>query len=314
MLGGHERAHEADLTVGHGREVVPGVVALVEDDRDRGRLHAEGLQAGDQLGQRRLEDLDVGGVARHGAGDEGDAVIRRAGQRQAHQPQVEALVLGMAPLSDRGLWIGAGDVGVEVRAVEDQSLEDDGELRHRLGDIGLLDRLQVLQADHVHGVPEPGRDPCLGGGGDDAGQHTLVVPGEEAPLGAGRHRPVDRGGLQVRPHTEPAGRSPEACVHREAEADALRQGPHRGRCPELDVIDRLGLEGGVKGCLDRLDGAEVALAHDPRLPVDPGRLHDVPVVVAVLDLLLKERHDTRRVLPTSMPQADLPRITINQSQ
>ena len=123
VLGGHERAHEADLTVGHGREVVPGVVALVEDDRDRGRLHAEGLQAGDQLGQRRLEDLDVGSVARHGGRDEGDAVIRRAGQREAHQPQVEALVLGMAPLSDRGLWIGAGDVGVEVRAVEDQSLD-----------------------------------------------------------------------------------------------------------------------------------------------------------------------------------------------
>jgi hypothetical protein len=28
VLGGHERAHEADLTVGQGREVVSGVVAL----------------------------------------------------------------------------------------------------------------------------------------------------------------------------------------------------------------------------------------------------------------------------------------------
>jgi len=76
-------------------------------------------------------------------------VIGRAGQGQAHQAQVEALVLGVSALGDCNPAVGGGDVGVEVRPVEDQGLRGDVELRHRLGEVGLLDGLQILQAASI---------------------------------------------------------------------------------------------------------------------------------------------------------------------
>ena len=217
-------------------------------------------------------------------------MIRRAGQGQSHEAQVEALVLGMAPLGDVSTAVGGGDEGVEVGRVIDQGLGIDAELVHRRLDVGLLDCLHQRGVDQVHGVPEALGGPGLRGRGQDAVKHASVVVGDEATLGAGGHRPVDGGGLQVGPHAEARCLGPEEGIDPQAEVDAVGQGPHGGGGPELDDIDRLRLEGGVEGRLDRLDGAQVALAHHPGLAVHPGRVGGVPVGPAVLDLLHQRRH------------------------
>ena len=142
----------------------------------------------------------------------------------------------------------------------------------------------------MHGIPEALGGPGLRGRGEDAVKHALVVVGDEAPLGGGGHSPVDGGGLQIGPHAEARCLGPKEGVDAEAEVDPAGQCPHGGRGPELDDVDRLGLVGGVEGCLDRLHRAQVALAHHPGLTVDPGRLGGVPVGPAVLDLLHERRH------------------------
>ena len=142
----------------------------------------------------------------------------------------------------------------------------------------------------MHGIPEALRGPGLGGRGENAVKHALVVVRDESPLGLGLHGPVDGGGLQVGPHAQPRALGPEEGVDPQAEVDPAGQGPHGGGGPELDDIDRLGLVGGVEGRLDRLHRAQVALAHHPGLAVDPGRLGGVPVGPAVLDLLHERRH------------------------
>jgi len=218
-------------------------------------------------------------------------VIRRAGQSQSHEAQIEALVLGVAPLGDVSTAVGGGDEGVEVRRVVHQGLGVDAELIHRGFDVGLLDCLHQRGVNALHGVPEPLGGPGLGRSGQDACQHASVVVGDEATLGFGLHRPVDGGGLQVGPDAQARCLGPEQGVDPQAEVDPAGQGPHRGGGPELDDVDRLGLVGGVEGRLDRLDGAQVALAHHPGLAVHPGRLGGVPVGPAVLDLLHERRHD-----------------------
>jgi hypothetical protein len=117
------------------------LLPLVVDDGDGGGVHPDRLQAGDELGKGCRKDLWVRGVAGRRDVAQGDPVIRGAGQSQSHEAQVEALVLGMATLGDRGLAIGGGDVGVEVDRVVDQGLGIDAELVHRRLDVGLFDCL-----------------------------------------------------------------------------------------------------------------------------------------------------------------------------
>jgi hypothetical protein len=63
------------------------------------------LISGDQLVDDRGELGDVGPVARVGAGDNRDPAITGHHQAQADQPQVIALLLGLAALGDRRLLI-----------------------------------------------------------------------------------------------------------------------------------------------------------------------------------------------------------------
>ena len=141
MLAGDQRAHKPNGGNVHGSEVGLGVVALVEHHGHGGGVHPDSLQAGHKLGECRREDLGVGSVAGRGDVAQGDAVIRRAGQGQSHEAQVEALVLGVAPLGDVRAAVGGGDEGVEVGRVVDQGLGVDAELIHRRLDVGLLDCL-----------------------------------------------------------------------------------------------------------------------------------------------------------------------------
>src|SRR5665647_3969474 len=96
-----------------------------------------------------------GAVAGVGVAGDGDRAVAGHGQGEPDQAQVIALLLGVAPLGDRGPVVARVDERGEVRHVQREAGQVQAELGdHRLADRPLRGR-ELGGVQRVHRIPEP---------------------------------------------------------------------------------------------------------------------------------------------------------------
>ncbi len=284
-VGGGHRPDVAQARPGEVGEVGARVLPGVEHHRHLGRLLAAGsadrgvpgghdVDHGGELG-------DVGLVAGVGVPGQRDAAVAGDDQAQAGQPQVGALLLGLAPLGDRGALVAGIDESGEVGHVQGDGGAvhagriDDGQ-RDPAGDL-----LQLLQADGVHRVPEPAvvqrrrADP-----GEPAGCRARPPVGE-GQLGAGGDQAAQGGqrqvGARARARVRPPG--PGDLVDDGGHAQVLQHAPGGGDRAEVLVLGTAGQPqpGAPHRAGQLLGSTQVFLRDDPRLAVHTGGLDQVVI-------------------------------------
>ncbi len=268
-------------------EVGCGVLPGVEDDRHVRVTGRDASRCGDrlvlaaQLAGHGGELGDVGPVAGVGVPGQRDPAVPGDHQAQAHQPQVGALLLGLAALRHRRLAVAGIDEGREVghvqrhrRAVHAGGLHDPhGELA---GDL-----CQLPEGDGVHRIPEPAVIQRRGGDlGEPAGGGGLP-PVREGQLRARRDQPVQRSQHQVgtRGQRQPGRARAGHFIDNGGHAEILQHAPRRGDRAELLVTGpvRQAQPAAAHRGRQLPGGPQVLLRDDPGLAVHAGGLHQVVV-------------------------------------
>ncbi len=298
VAGGH-RSDVVQPGGGQVGEVRVRVLPGVEDDRHLGlRLAAGGADLGMPAGQRidhGLELGDVGLVAWVGVPGQRDPAVAGDHQAQPGQPQVGALLLGLAALGDRRLLVAGIDEGGEVGHVQGHRRAVQPGCTHDPQRDRLADLLQLLQPDGVHRSPEP---PVIQHAGADPGEPVArggLPPVRERQLRAGGDHPVQGRQRQVGADAGPRIRAPRTghLVDDAGDPQLLQHPPGRGDVPERQVAGALGQRRGLAGVQQRLDigrAAQVPLRDQLRLAVRPAHLPQVPVRLAVDHLLVQTGH------------------------
>ena len=302
-VAGRHRPHIVQPGARQHREVGVGVLPGVEDHRHfRSRLSAAACRGGQggMPGGQGLDHVrelgDVGPVAGVGVAQQRDAAVAGDHQAQPDQPQVRALLLGLAALRDRCLLIPGVDEGGEVGHVQGHRAGVQPEPGARRQRELLLDPRQGRQGHRVHRVPEPAVIQRRGADLGEPVRRRGAPPVREPPLGAGIHHPVQRGQRQVgaRRQRQPGRGGPGLLVDDRGHAQIGQQPPRRGHRPEVQVPGPLGQHPLLAGIQQRLHlgrGAHVPLGDHFRLAVHPAHLAQVPVRPAADHLLVQTRHN-----------------------
>ncbi len=296
MLGGHERADEMERAALDLREVLPGVVALVEDQRDALGGAGDLAAAPGEVGGEALEQGRVGAVAGIGAMQQRQAEVGRDEQRDAYDAQRLAALLAVAALGQRGALVEGVNVGEEVGGVEQHLAQVDAELAGHGGDEVAFDGLDRVGGDAVHVVPEALAGELGGADGEQSWEDGGVEPGCEGGLGAGGEAAVEDSCEQVGADGGAGAALGDVAVNVLGQAETAGEGEEGSAGTELAHDGLLGLGGGV-GSLEFLDDAvgtaQVGLGDDLGLAVDA--LGDAGVVVGVPadDLLDEAGHSVR---------------------
>ena len=169
--------------------------------------------------------------------DERDAAVCRDDKAEADEAKVGSLLLGVAALGDRGAVVRGVDIGGEVRHVEHESREVDGEHFEQASDDATLDLLQLVFADGVHRVP---RAPVVEGKGREAREPVaarVLPPARELALGAAVDDPVRRSEGDVGPFQGCRVGTPQAddLVDDLGDLEPLEHRPHRSEVTEGEV-------------------------------------------------------------------------------
>ena len=237
-------------------------------------LAAQRLDHGGELG-------DVRPVAGVGVPGQRDPAVPGDDQAQPHQPQVGALLLGLAALRDRGFAVRGVDEGGEVRHVQRHRRAVQPGLVHDRQRDPAADLGQVLQRDGVHRVPEPPVIQHRPGNPGEPGRRRLRPPVRKAQLRARRDHPVQRRQRQVGPGAGARVGAPRPgdLVDDLHHAQILQHAPRGGDRAEVLVLDAVRQPQPAaahrRGKLLRCP--QVLLGGDPRLAADPGGLHQVVV-------------------------------------
>ena len=162
--------------------VVLGVLAGVVDQGELTRTGpgavGDRAEAGDEFVDHLGELGDIWAVAGIGVGDERDAAVSGHDEPETNEAQVGAFLFGVASLGDRGAVVARVDVGREVRHVQYQPRQVDGEDLDHAGDDAPFDLDQLVRRDGVHRVPKPAViERCSGQ------PHPPVAGGLGPPLG-----------------------------------------------------------------------------------------------------------------------------------
>jgi hypothetical protein len=156
VVRGRKRADEVERRALDELVVALGVLAGVEHQREPPGLRAAGqcLEAGGELADHRRELGHVGAVAGIGVRHQRDAAVDGDHQAQPDEAEIGPLLLGVAPLGDRGPVVGRVDPGGEVGHVQHQPRQVDPEgFDHGRHDPA-LDLVELRLADGVHRLPE----------------------------------------------------------------------------------------------------------------------------------------------------------------
>ena len=150
----------------------------------------QGLDHVRELGDVRL----AAGV---GVAQQRDAAVAGDHQAQADQPQVRALLLGLAPLRDGRPGVAGIDERGEVRHVQGHRAGVQPEPGARRQRQLLLDPRQCVQRHRVECVPEPAVIQRRGADLGEPVRRRGAPPVREPALGAGIHSPVQGRQRQV---------------------------------------------------------------------------------------------------------------------
>ena len=292
MLGGHQRANEAIGALGDRLEVVLGVVALVEHQRDVfGGAADVAVARGECVGQAG-EGGRVGGVTGIGAVQQWQVGVGGDEQRETDDAQVAAF-LAVAALGEGGTGVEGIDEGEEVGGVEQHAPRVDIELAHQAGDEVALDRLDGLARDAVHVVPEALAAELARLDVEQAVEDGVVEPLGDAGLGTGGDAPVEGGDQQVGADGGAGAALGDMAVDVLDEAQALGEAEECGDGAELAHEGGRGLGVGVAahGGEDVVGSAEVFLPDDLGFAVDALALAGVVVGFAADGFFDDADHD-----------------------
>jgi hypothetical protein len=132
-------------------EFSPGVIDQGECFDAVGRFPV----AGEEFVDERGELGDVGPVAGVGVGDQRDPAVAGDDQAQADQARIDPFLFGLAARRDRRRFVGRVDERGEVRHVQDQSGQVQGESGDDTPADLSLDRVQIRLFHAVQRVPDP---------------------------------------------------------------------------------------------------------------------------------------------------------------
>ena len=205
-VAGGDRPDVAQSGAGEIGEVVLAVLPCVKHHRHLGgRRAARGsdddrLVLAAELADHRGELGDVGPVAGVGVPGQRDPPVAGDHQAQAHQPQVRALLPGLAPLRDRRLLVRRVDERGEVGHVQRHRGHIHPGCFHDAQRDLAAGLLQLLQRDGMHRVPEPPVIQRRSRNPGEPGRRRLGPPVGEGELGTRCHHPVQRGQHQICAH------------------------------------------------------------------------------------------------------------------
>ena len=191
MLGGNQRADKVIGAFFDRLQIVPAVVAFIEDDGDVLSFVRDLAVPADKLLGEAEKDRSIGLVARVGTMKQRNMKVRRHQQGQADDPQRPAALFTLAPLGNRATLVEGVNEGEEIGTVEKHPFEIDVEVAHHLdGDIP-LDRFNGLAGEAVHIFPKSlARKLPLVNIHETAQDRSLEPPGD-AGLAAGRNAAVE---------------------------------------------------------------------------------------------------------------------------
>ena len=185
------------LGFGNHVQVVLGVVAFVEDERDvADALRQLTAPLGD-LGDHVAEGGRVVLIAGVAVVQQRHVSVGSDQQRQTDDAQVVASLLAMPSLRESGSQVEAVDEGEEVGSVEKQAVE----VQTKAGD-GCLGQLALDAGNSVcvhaaHVVPEALTAELRGANANQPWAARSLVPGGQTRLAAGGQAPVEGRDEQV---------------------------------------------------------------------------------------------------------------------
>lgn len=197
MVRGDEGTGEVVGSLVDGGDVVRGIVALVEDQRDVLDLVGDVAASRDESVDEACECRRVVLVSRKGVMEERQVAVARDQEREADDAQGLSALLAVSALREfRRLVVGV-DEGEEVRCVEEDATEIDIVVLDHPGDDVAFDAGDVVFLDAVHVVPEALARELVGIDAEQAGENGLPEPVGDCGLGARRDAAIEDGDEDV---------------------------------------------------------------------------------------------------------------------
>src|SRR6185503_13410634 len=295
MLGGHQRTDEMERPLVDGGEVLLGVVALVENQRDVACTLPQFAAAPGEFGRNGAKGLRVMLVTSIDMMEQRDIPVRGDEQGETDQAQIGASLFAVSSLRKGGVKVETIDEGEEVGGIEEQAAQIEAELSHGSGADVAFNRADRRLVDAVHVVPEALARQLRRTQVQQTRQDGRIEPRPDAGLAPWRDAAVKQSHEQVLADRGPLRALLGHVVVDDADqVQPLGHGETGGRGTQF-ANDGL-LRGGVRRRARRkaaskvFGGPEVLLPDNRGFAVDALALPEVVVGLAMDELLREARH------------------------